>query len=67
MKKTMDKERVFRTSDNEYDISVYPESRGSVQLGMNMGCESFFATLTSSEVETLISMLKKAKKESMGQ
>ena len=42
-----------------------PLGRGKVELVVSEGCEAMFATLTSRDVEELISVLKQAKKKSM--
>lgn len=51
--------------NEEYNVSTRPLKEGKIVLGIDMGCDGMFATLTSKDIDLLISNLKQAKKISM--
>lgn len=50
---------------DDKDVYARPLGRGKVELVVSWGCDAAFATLTSKDVEELISMLKQVRKKSM--
>lgn len=52
----------FDTKDKKYHISVF-SNKGTITLGIDMGCDGYFADLSKNEIDELIVMLKDAKKK----
>lgn len=56
------KEYRDKIETEDYDV-VVSTNKGAISLSLDMGCEAFRAELSSKEVDTLITMLKEAKKK----
>lgn len=60
------KEYSNKIETKDYDV-VVSTNKGVVSLSLDMGCEAFITELSSKEVDTLITMLKEAKKKASKQ
>lgn len=53
----------FITKTDNYCVSVSELENKNVMLGIDIGCDGFYTELTKKELDKLISMLEKAKKQ----